>query len=48
MSTNDANALLAIEPPTFGERRFVLRVAGQIEMLSNEEIQRSLSGKTQP
>lgn len=47
-STNEAVALLAIEPVNFGERRFVLKASGKIELLSNEEIQRQLGGGTQP
>lgn len=48
LCTNDTNALLAIEPVNFGERRFVLNSSGEIELLSNEEIQHRLGGGTQP
>lgn len=48
LSTNEVNALLAIEPASFGERRFVLKASGAIELLSNEEIQHGFGGRTQP
>lgn len=39
-TTNDVNALLAIEGPVFGDARFVLTITGQIQKLSSEEIER--------
>jgi hypothetical protein len=46
-TTNDASALLAVEPVNFGDQRFVLKVSGEIESLSNTEIEKKLS-ETQP
>jgi hypothetical protein len=48
LTTNEVNALLAIEPLGFGESRFVLKVSGEIEQLSNEQIAERLTGKRQP
>lgn len=48
LTTNQAGALLAVEPPTFGEQRFALRVSGEIVLLPNAEIDRALMGKNQP
>jgi hypothetical protein len=42
LTTNTPAALLAAEPPNFGEQRFVLLVSGQIEMLSETNLQRLL------
>jgi hypothetical protein len=42
LTTNNVDALLAVEPTNFGERRFVLTVSGEIVELSNEEIKRRL------
>lgn len=39
LTTNDANAIVALEPVAFGEKRFVLRSSGKIEKLSAEEIE---------
>lgn len=40
ITTNTPAAPLAIEPPNFGDRRFVLRASGIIELLSSTEIKR--------
>ena len=45
LTTNDLGSLLAIEPPNFGDRRFVLRVSGEIEALSRTEIGARMGGK---
>lgn len=45
LTTNELRALLAIEPPNFGDRRFVLRVSGRIEALSKSEIETMLEGE---
>lgn len=44
----DTNALLAVEPVMFGDRRFGLFVSGQIQLLDNSEIETSLSTATRP
>ena len=44
LTTNDASALLAIEPVNFGDRRFVLRGDGRIETLASAEIVELLKG----
>ena len=38
MTTNNPAAIIAIEPPAFGEARYVLTVGGRIEKLSADEI----------
>lgn len=48
LATNQVDALLAVEPPNFGERRFVLTVSGEVTNLSNEEIQRRLQTRNRP
>jgi len=48
LSTNTPEALLAVEPPNFGDVRFVLRVSGEIEKVSNEEIGRLLLVNPKP
>ena len=48
LSSNESHAVLAIEPANFGERRFVLKTSGEIELLPNEEIQRRLGGGARP
>lgn len=48
LTTNAVNALLAVEPVNFGEHRFVLKVSGEIELLTHEEIQREYTGGVQP
>ncbi len=40
LSTNDTSALLVVEPVNFGERRFVLRGSGEVEIMPNEAINR--------
>lgn len=45
LATNNVDALLAVEPTNFGERRFVLIVSGEIVELPNEEIKRRLQTK---
>lgn len=45
---NDVQALLAIEPLTFGDQRFVLRGSGEITLLSSENIERELGEKVHP
>ena len=37
--TNDVNALLAVEPPNFGDQRFGLLASGNIKTFSNGEIE---------
>jgi hypothetical protein len=39
LTTKDAPAILAVEPPNFGDRRFVLLTSGDIQMLSDADIQ---------
>lgn len=46
LTTNNPDALLAVEPPNFGEQRFVLRVSGEIVMLPGGEIERGLPKRT--
>ena len=48
LTTNRVESLLAIEPRVFGDKRFVLRVSGDIEMLANEDIDRHLKAKVNP
>ena len=45
LTTNDVNVLLAIEPPGFGDQRFVLKVSGEIKELSSERIEEELNRK---
>jgi hypothetical protein len=40
-TTNDKEALLAVEPVVFGEERFVLKGDGQIQKLSTAEIEQN-------
>ena len=47
-TTNDVDALLAVEPLNFGDQRFVLKISGEIESLSNKEIEQRLAEKFQP
>jgi hypothetical protein len=42
LSTNGPGSVLALEPPNFGEKRFVLLISGQIRLLSQEEIETRL------
>lgn len=44
----ETNAVLAVEPVMFGERRFALFVSGKIELLSNQEIEKTLSASSLP
>lgn len=44
----DTNALLAVEPVMFGERRFGLFVSGRITLLTNSEIESTLSAASKP
>ena len=48
LSTNETNAVLVLEPANFGDRRFVLKTSGELELRTNEEIQRRLGGGTPP
>jgi len=48
LTTNQPQALLAAEPPNFGDGRFILRASGEIEKLSNEEIGKLLQGNSKP
>ncbi len=43
--TNEVGALLAVEPPNFGDRRLVLLTSGDIQMLSDAEIRNQLPRK---
>lgn len=47
LTTNHVTAVLAVEPPNFGERRFALIVSGEIVELSNDEIKRRLQTKAE-
>jgi len=40
-TTNDRTAVLAVEPPNFGDRRFALFGSGNIQLLSGDEIARN-------
>lgn len=48
LTTNDLDASLAIEPPGFGDRRFVLKVSGQIEATTKSEVDQKMRGKPRP
>lgn len=48
LTTADTNAVLAVEPVMFGEKRLALFVSGKIEMLSNPEIESKLSNVSKP
>lgn len=48
LSTNAASTLLAVEPAAFGEVRYVLTVAGQIEKLSASELAERMTNTTRP
>ena len=48
LTTNHVTALLAVEPPNFGERRFALIVSGEIVELSNDEVKLRLQAKVNP
>lgn len=48
LSTNNSHAILVVEPLNFGEQRFVLTSSGEIQLLTNAEIQRRISGGTAP
>jgi hypothetical protein len=48
LTTNDPGALLAVEPPDFGDQRFVLLTSGDIQLLSNQDIERKLREKIRP
>jgi hypothetical protein len=41
LTTNGPGLVLALEPPNFGEKRFVLMISGEIRLLSQEEIEAS-------
>jgi hypothetical protein len=45
LTTNDTSLILALEPTNFGEKRFVLMISGEIQMLSKEQIERRLYGR---
>lgn len=42
LTTNNTRALLAFEPPNFGEQRLALKVSGEIAFLSRSEIEAHL------
>lgn len=46
--TTTGAGLLAVEPPNFGEQRFVLRTSGDIESLSSQEIQKNFAARATP
>lgn len=48
LTTNDTQALLVIEPPNFGDRRFTLTVSGEIAELPGNEIKQRLQTKRSP
>ncbi len=48
ISTLHPEALLAVEPLTFGDERFVLLVSGEIKMLASREIEQLLQTKPTP
>jgi len=48
LTTNNVDALLAVEPPGFGDHRFVLIVSGEIVEFPNDEIKRRLQTKGSP
>jgi len=48
LTTNGVDALLAIEPWNFGDRRFVLKVSGDIEMWSTKQIEAKLAEGKRP
>jgi hypothetical protein len=48
LTTNTPGALLAVEPPNFGDTRFVLRASGVIEKMPSREIETSLSTNPRP
>jgi hypothetical protein len=45
LATNDVGAVLAVEPPNFGDQRFVLLTSGDIKMLSDAEIRNQFPRK---
>lgn len=48
LSTNESNVIMILEPANFGDRRFVLKTSGEMELLLNEDIQRRLGGEVSP
>lgn len=48
LTTLETNAVLAVEPAMFGEKRLVLFVSGKIEMLANPEIERKFYNISNP
>lgn len=48
LSTNAAPTILAVEPAVFGEARYVLTVAGQIEKLSATELAARMTAPNRP
>jgi hypothetical protein len=48
LSTNETEAVLAVEPLDFGDRRFVLRVSGDIRETSADEINRLMQQIVHP
>lgn len=48
LTTNSSRALLAIEPPNFGDQRLGLRVSGEITFLSQAEIDAGLAARRSP
>ena len=45
LATNDTASVLAFEPPNFGDKRFVLTVSGEIQLLSKEQIEMRLQAR---
>jgi len=48
LTTNDTRILLAVEPPNFGEPRFVLLTSGDIQQISSKDIEARLRQKSRP
>jgi len=48
LATNNAQAMLAAEPPDFGDKRFALMVSGEIEQVSSDQIEHALLQRAQP
>lgn len=48
LTTNQVNAVLAVEPLDFGEERWVLFGSGEIQKLANDEIEKRLQNRPAP
>ena len=48
LTMNDERVLLAVEPPNFGELRFGLLTSGDIEQISNKDIELKLRERIRP